>query len=50
MGTDEASLVERLGVAVRLVPGLPGNVKLTRPADLPLARALLRVRAGRGRG
>jgi 2-C-methyl-D-erythritol 4-phosphate cytidylyltransferase len=47
VGTDEASLVERLGVAVRLVPGLPGNIKLTRPADLPLARALLR---GRRRG
>jgi 2-C-methyl-D-erythritol 4-phosphate cytidylyltransferase len=47
IGTDEAWLVERLGVAVRLVPGLPGNVKLTRPADLPLIRALLR---GRRRG
>jgi 2-C-methyl-D-erythritol 4-phosphate cytidylyltransferase len=44
LGTDEASLVERLGVRVRLVPGLPGNIKLTRPADLPLARSLLRGR------
>jgi 2-C-methyl-D-erythritol 4-phosphate cytidylyltransferase len=44
LGTDEAALVERLGVPVRLVPGLPGNVKITRPDDLPLARALLRGR------
>ena len=49
-GTDEASLVARLlGVRVRLVPGLPGNVKVTRPEDLPLARALLSLGPGRGR-
>jgi 2-C-methyl-D-erythritol 4-phosphate cytidylyltransferase len=41
VATDDAALVERLGAPVRLVPGLPGNVKLTRPADLRLARALL---------
>jgi 2-C-methyl-D-erythritol 4-phosphate cytidylyltransferase/2-C-methyl-D-erythritol 2,4-cyclodiphosphate synthase len=41
LGTDDAALVERLGVRVRLVPGLPGNVKITRPEDLPLARVLL---------
>jgi 2-C-methyl-D-erythritol 4-phosphate cytidylyltransferase len=45
-GTDDAALVERLGVPVHLVPGLPGNVKITRPDDLPLARRLL---APRGR-
>jgi 2-C-methyl-D-erythritol 4-phosphate cytidylyltransferase len=49
LGTDDAALVERLGHRVRLVPGLPGNVKITHPADLPLARALLRGRR-RGRG
>lgn len=43
-GTDDAALVERLGIPVRLVPGLPGNVKITRPEDLPLARALIRGR------
>lgn len=42
--TDDAALVERLGVSVRLVPGLSGNLKITRPEDLPLARALLRGR------
>jgi 2-C-methyl-D-erythritol 4-phosphate cytidylyltransferase len=46
-GTDDAALVERLGVAVRLVPGLPGNLKITRPDDLPLAEALLGWGAGR---
>ena len=46
-GTDDAALVERLGVAVRLVPGLPGNLKITRPEDLPLAEALLRRGARR---
>jgi 2-C-methyl-D-erythritol 4-phosphate cytidylyltransferase len=40
-GTDDAALVERLGAPVRLVAGLPGNVKITRPEDLPLARRIL---------
>ncbi len=44
VATDDAALVEWLGVPVRLVPGLPGNVKITRPDDLPLARALLGAR------
>jgi 2-C-methyl-D-erythritol 4-phosphate cytidylyltransferase len=39
-GTDEAELVERLGVRVRVVLGSPTNVKITRPEDLPLAEAL----------
>ena len=43
-GTDDAALVERLGAPVRLVAGLPGNVKITRPEDLPLARRLLESR------
>jgi 2-C-methyl-D-erythritol 4-phosphate cytidylyltransferase len=41
LGTDDGALVERLGAPVRLVPGLPGNVKITRPEDVPLARRLL---------
>jgi 2-C-methyl-D-erythritol 4-phosphate cytidylyltransferase len=50
VGTDDAALVERLGAPVRLVPGLPGNLKITRPEDLPLARRALGgvVRAGHG--
>ncbi len=41
-GTDDASLVERLGHRVRLVPGSPLNLKVTVPEDLVLAGALLR--------
>jgi 2-C-methyl-D-erythritol 4-phosphate cytidylyltransferase len=46
-GTDDAALVERLGAPVRLVPGLAVNLKITRPEDLRLARALLRTRVSR---
>jgi 2-C-methyl-D-erythritol 4-phosphate cytidylyltransferase len=38
VGTDDAMLVERLGHAVHVVPGLPGNVKITTPDDLRRAR------------
>ena len=38
IGTDDAMLVERLGHAVRVVPGLAGNVKITTPDDLRRAR------------
>ena len=39
--TDECMLVERLGEPVALVPGEPGNFKITGPADVEKARALL---------
>ncbi len=39
--TDDAALVEALGVPVRVFPGSPYNLKVTTPADLALARALL---------
>lgn len=42
--TDEASAVERLGHAPRLVPGALENFKLTWPADFALAERLLRTR------
>jgi len=38
VGTDDAMLVERLGHPVRVVPGLPENVKITTPEDLRRAR------------
>ncbi|USN98169.1 MAG: 2-C-methyl-D-erythritol 4-phosphate cytidylyltransferase [Phycisphaeraceae bacterium] len=38
--TDDAGLVERLGEPVVVTPGDPANVKITRPADVRLARAL----------
>jgi 2-C-methyl-D-erythritol 4-phosphate cytidylyltransferase len=39
-GTDDVSLVERLGHPIEVVPGSPGNLKITHPDDLPLAEAL----------
>ena len=39
--TDDASMVEALGAPVMTVPGSPANLKVTTPADLVLARALL---------
>lgn len=35
--TDDAALVERLGIEVRVVEGAPENFKVTRPLDLLLA-------------
>jgi 2-C-methyl-D-erythritol 4-phosphate cytidylyltransferase len=40
-GTDEASLVERIGHDVEVVRGSERNIKITRPSDLALARFLL---------
>jgi 2-C-methyl-D-erythritol 4-phosphate cytidylyltransferase len=47
-GTDCASLVERLGVRVRVCPGRPGNWKLTTGEDVERARATLEARAVAG--
>ena len=38
--TDDAGLVEAMGEQVVVVPGEPGNLKLTGPADLTVAEAL----------
>ncbi|MBM9514221.1 2-C-methyl-D-erythritol 2,4-cyclodiphosphate synthase [Desulfobulbus marinus] len=40
-GTDEASLLEHLGVEVQVVLGNEENVKITHPGDLQLAEKLL---------
>lgn len=45
--TDDAMLVERLGVPVRTVEGSPDSIKITRPHDLVLAEAILAERAAR---
>ncbi|HMD95734.1 MAG TPA: 2-C-methyl-D-erythritol 4-phosphate cytidylyltransferase [Terriglobia bacterium] len=37
-GTDESSLVERLGHQVTVLMGSDRNIKITKPTDLPLAR------------
>jgi len=42
VGTDEASLVERLGVPVRIVEGNERNLKITTRNDLELAKLFLK--------
>jgi 2-C-methyl-D-erythritol 4-phosphate cytidylyltransferase len=39
--TDDAQLVERLGVPVRIVEGSAMNLKITHPVDLAIAEALV---------
>ena len=42
-GTDEASLLERAGIQVAVVPGSARNFKVTQPGDLELAEFYLRM-------
>ena len=39
--TDDAALVERLGLSVAIVPGDAANRKVTTPEDLAWAEAVL---------
>ncbi len=39
--TDDAMLVEALGGTVQVVPGEPGNLKITDPGDLEVAERML---------
>ncbi|HXR83108.1 MAG TPA: 2-C-methyl-D-erythritol 4-phosphate cytidylyltransferase [Hanamia sp.] len=39
--TDEATVVEAFGLKVNLIEGEPGNIKITTPIDLQLAKILL---------
>ena len=43
-GTDDAALVERLGVPVRVIPGSYENIKITTPEDIVVAEAILKRR------
>ena len=43
--TDEAALLEGIGVAVRVVLGDYGNLKITTPDDVAVAEAILRKRS-----
>jgi 2-C-methyl-D-erythritol 4-phosphate cytidylyltransferase len=45
VGTDDASLVERLGVKVHILPGSYTNIKITTPEDLMLAHLFLKMKA-----
>lgn len=46
-GTDESSLVERIGHPVAIVRGSERNIKITRPSDLTLAQAFLQEEAAK---
>lgn len=48
--TDDAGLVEKLGLPVFCVPGDERAMKITRPYDLLIAQALLDAETGRGSG
>lgn len=43
--TDEANVVEQLGVKINLVEGEQSNIKITRPLDLLIAEKILEERA-----
>ena len=45
IGTDDASLVERLGGTVKIIPGSRNNIKITDQSDLMLAQALFSIHA-----
>jgi 2-C-methyl-D-erythritol 4-phosphate cytidylyltransferase len=45
-GTDDASLMERLGLPVRIVEGDYGNIKITTPDDLQWAQFRLMISEG----
>lgn len=45
VATDDAALVERLGLRVRAIPGDATNIKITTIADLKIAEALLDARS-----
>lgn len=45
--TDEASVVEKLGVKINLVEGEQNNIKITKPVDLVIAERILEERVMR---
>lgn len=49
IGTDDSSLVERVGGRIRMLEGPRENLKVTMPEDLTIAAALLAHRKAEGR-
>ena len=39
--TDDAAIVEAAGGKVRIMPGLPRNIKITTPEDIPVSETIL---------
>ena len=48
--SDESCLVERLGYPVTVLLGSERNIKITKPADLPLAELFIRQSSSPGVG
>ena len=46
--TDDAGLVERIGVTVHVIPGHEDALKVTRPFDVLVAEAILARRRAAG--
>jgi len=46
LGTDDASLVERIGIKVKMIEGEYSNIKITTQEDLIMADALLKNKSG----
>jgi 2-C-methyl-D-erythritol 4-phosphate cytidylyltransferase len=44
--TDDAAMLARLGLGVRVVDAGAENIKITRPLDVDVARAILKARSG----
>jgi len=42
-GTDDALLVERLGIGVRIIEGEPLNIKITKREDFEMAEAIFKL-------
>jgi 2-C-methyl-D-erythritol 4-phosphate cytidylyltransferase len=43
--TDDALLLEKMGIPVKIMEGSEDNIKVTTPHDLELARALVKIRS-----
>ena len=44
--TDEATVAEKFGIKIHLIPGEDENIKLTRPIDMEIAEKILKNRRG----
>ncbi|OGP68333.1 MAG: hypothetical protein A2W27_11490 [Deltaproteobacteria bacterium RBG_16_44_11] len=45
-GTDDASLVERIGKKIKMIEGSYENIKITTPEDMIMAEALMKKKTG----
>ncbi len=48
--SDDAALMERMGIPVKVLPGNRWNIKITEPADLKIGEVILRLEKEGGNG